>query len=121
MSIAGSSLAARANLGFRLGLCLFLGLNPSAAPCATITVHVFDVDFSVNPQGQPAIDPVIDIGDTIHWVWDQGMHSVTSVKGSIEAFDSQVQAAGHTYDHTFEHAGRTVYYCQPHGTDLGNG
>ena len=35
---------------------------------ATVTVHVFNFDFSTNPQGQPIVDPTIHVGDTIHWV-----------------------------------------------------
>jgi plastocyanin len=81
---------------------------------ATITVDV--INFAFNP------DPVtIHVGDTIHWVWEGDNHSVTSVGGSIESFDSGVHNTGFTFDHTFTHAGTIVYYCTIHGIDNGNG
>jgi hypothetical protein len=93
----------------------------STARAATTTVHVFGFDFSVNPKGQPIVDPVIDVGDTIHWVWDTGGHNVKSVARSVETFDTPIRNAGFTFDHTFTKAARTVYYCVPHATDLGDG
>ena len=103
---------------------IFLGVSFAtllAASAATVTVHVFGFDYSVNPQGQKIVDPVIDVGDTIHWVWDSGGHNVQSVKGSMETFKTGILATGATYDYTFHNAGQVVYFCLPHGTDLGNG
>jgi plastocyanin len=88
---------------------------------ATVTVHVFNFNFSANPQGQPIVDPTIHVGDTIHWVWDNGVHSTTSVAGSIESWDSGIRSAPATFDHTFTHVGTFVYFCQVHGADAGNG
>src|SRR5262245_31498993 len=43
-------------------------------------VNVAVVDFSFNP------DPVtINVGDTIHWVWEGDVHSVTTVAGTPDA------------------------------------
>jgi plastocyanin len=89
---------------------------------ATVTVHVFDFDFSVNPQGQPIVDPTIHVGDTVHWVWDAGApHSTTSVAGSKESWDSGVHTAPFSFDHTFTQSGVFTYDCSIHGRDLGNG
>jgi plastocyanin len=85
-------------------------------------VHVFDFDFSTNPAGMPVMDATIHAGDTVHWTWDSGFHSVTSVAGSLESFDSGDQfAPSATFDHTFTHVGRITYYCNIHGFDNGNG
>src|SRR4051812_7174903 len=81
---------------------------------ATVTVHV--VNFAFNP------DPVtIQVGDTVHWVWDTDNHSTTSVAGSAESWDSGVHGTGFTFDHTFSQAGSYVYYCVGHGSDNGKG
>jgi len=88
---------------------------------ATVTVHVFNNDFSANPKGQAIVDPTIQVGDTVHWVWDEGFHDVRSVNGSAEAFDSGAPTTGATFDHTFTKAGTFTYYCSVHGNDNGNG
>jgi len=89
---------------------------------ATVTVHVFNNDFSANVKGQPIVDPTINVGDTIHWVWDEGLHSTTSVAGIAELWDSGVTSTvGHTFDHTFTKVGTFAYYCTIHGIDNGNG
>ena len=88
----------------------------------TQQVHVFNFDFSTNPQGMPVMDATIRAGDTVHWTWDSGFHSVTSVAGSIESFDSgDLLAPSATFDHTFTHVGRVTYYCNIHGFDNGDG
>lgn len=87
----------------------------------TFTMHVFNFDFSMNPAGQPIMDPTIDIGDTIHWVWDSGVHSVTSVDGIPEIFDSGVHTPAFSFDHTFTNAGDWDYFCTIHGFDNGDG
>src|SRR5262245_30553205 len=89
---------------------------------ATVTVHIFNNDFSANVKGQPIVDPTINVGDTIHWVWDEGLHSTTSVAGIAEQWDSGVfSTVGHTFDHTFTNVGTFAYYCTIHGFDNGNG
>ncbi|MFO0898552.1 MAG: plastocyanin/azurin family copper-binding protein [Pirellulales bacterium] len=95
--------------------------GPALLRAATVNVRVYGFDFSSGPKGQKAVDPVIDIGDTIHWVWESGGHNVQSVKGSIETFKSAILPSGSTYDYTFNNPGQIIYICLPHGTDLGNG
>src|SRR5574340_449379 len=90
---------------------------------ATTEVHIFDFDFSENPQGQPIVDPVINLGDQIEWVWDPTIteHSTTSVAGILESWDSGLHSPPFTFDHTFTHAGTFAYFCKLHGFDNGNG
>jgi plastocyanin len=95
--------------------------GPALLRAATVNVRVYGFDFSAAPKGQKVVDPVIDVGDTIHWVWESGGHNVQSVKGSIETFKTAILPTGSTFDYTFNNAGRVVYFCLPHGTDLGNG
>jgi plastocyanin len=101
-------------------LVALLGMATSTS-AATITVHVFNLDFSENPSGQPIVDPTIDLGDTVHWVWDSGFHSTTSVAGLIESWDSGAHSPSFSFDHTFSDLGVFPYYCQIHGFDNGNG
>lgn len=80
------------------------------------TVNVAIMNFNFNP------DPVtIHAGDTVHWVWDASTHSTTSVAGSAESWDSGVQNAGATFDHTFNTPGTFTYFCKIHGMDNGDG
>jgi uncharacterized protein YjdB len=88
---------------------------------STVTVHIFNFDFSQNPKGQPIVDPTISVGDTIHWVWDEGFHSTTSVAGIAETWNSGTHSSPATFDHTFTHVGTFAYYCTIHGTDNGDG
>ena len=60
------------------------GWNVVASPDAggdTIDVYVFNFDFSMNPPGQPIVDPVITVGDTVRWVHAGGNHTTTAVAG----------------------------------------
>jgi plastocyanin len=93
-----------------------LGVEPleGRALLSTVTVHVVGNAFSPDPV-------TIHVGDTVHWVWDAGPHSTTSVMGVAESWDSGVHNAGFTFDHTFTHAGSFAYYCTIHGVDNGNG
>ncbi|MEA2552183.1 MAG: hypothetical protein QOJ65_359 [Fimbriimonadaceae bacterium] len=96
------------------------------APAAAdvVTVYVFSYDFSTDPTHTTIVDPVIHVGDTIHWVWQNAHHNVVSVEGSAEAFDSGFPTGGslpYSFDHTFTNVGTFWYYCTPHGQDLGNG
>jgi plastocyanin len=83
---------------------------------STVTVHL--ENFFFNP------DPVtIHVGDTVHWVWDTGNHTVTSYAGAGDTFNSGVTPlnTGATFDHTFNVAGTFQYRCTVHSAPLGNG
>ena len=88
-------------------------LEDRAVP-STVTVDVQNFDFSPDPV-------TINVGDTVHWVWDTNNHSTTSVAGSAVSWDSGVHNTGFTFDETFNQAGTFVYYCTIHGMDNGNG
>lgn len=98
--------------------CLALSCSISCL-AATKTVHVFNFDFGEAPPVHS--DPIIELGDTIHWVWDGGIHTVTAASGFSETFDSGVKGVGGTYDHTFTNLGSFSYFCGLHGFDLGGG
>src|SRR4051812_19173241 len=105
----------------RLSQCFGAEPLEIRALLATVTVHIFNFDFSANPQGQPIVDPTIHVGDTIHWVDDQGFHSTTSVDGQAESWDSGPQNTGFTFDHTFNHTGVFTYFCTVHGLNVMSG
>ncbi|HZT43417.1 MAG TPA: plastocyanin/azurin family copper-binding protein [Chthonomonadaceae bacterium] len=102
--------------GVLLAVCLMAALiRPAAA--STVTVHIFNFSFSNNVQGQPVVSTTnVNVGDTVHWVWDQGMHSTTSDSTSQEVWDSTVLTQGSTFDHTFNTAGTFTYHCSLHAT-----
>jgi plastocyanin len=96
--------------------------NVEAAAGAVVIVHVYDTDFSTNPAGQPVVDPVIQAGDTIRWMFDSGIHTATSTAGSAEQFNSDIRFQGDPpFEHTFTTPGTFDYYCTLHGVDLGAG
>jgi spore coat protein A len=88
---------------------------------ATITVYVYNTEFSINPQGGPVVPAVITQGDSIRWVWLQGGHTTTSVTGSTEQWDAPINSANTTFARQFNTVGVFWYYCIPHGSDNGDG
>ena len=67
----------------------------------------------------------VRMGDTVHWVWEVGGHTVTSGSdGNADGvFCSPSDGAcsgsptsdnGATYDHRFTTAGTFPYFCRPH-------
>ncbi len=104
-------------------IALPLGDRPRFAGAAVVDVHVINFDFSASAAG-PHFDPTINVGDTVHWIWDSSFHSTTSVAGLAESWNSGVLSAGRptvTFDHTFSQAGSFPYYCSLHGFDNGDG
>src|SRR3954447_7948954 len=82
---------------------------------ATATVHVGSNFFSPSTV-------TVHPGDTVHWVFDEGVHSTTAVAGLSESWDSDVRTTpGSTFDHTFTNTGSFAYYCTVHGFDQGGG
>ncbi|MBI5705837.1 MAG: PEP-CTERM sorting domain-containing protein [Armatimonadetes bacterium] len=93
----------------------------AGSQAAIVDVNVFDFDFSVNAPGQTVVDAVIDVGDTVRWVFLADFHTTTSVVGSAESWDSGMLMDGSTFSHSFGQVGVFTYYCQMHGFDMGNG
>jgi len=86
----------------------------------TVDVHIYNLDFGT--AGHTHLNPTIEVGDTIHWIWDNIDHSTTAAAGQAESWDSGVKnTIGATFDHTFTHIGTFNYYCTMHGLDDGNG
>jgi plastocyanin len=85
----------------------------------TFTVHVGPASnfMTFSPASQ-----TINVGDTVHWVWDTDNHSTTSGTCSGGGtctpdgkWDSGVHDSGFTFDHTFNQAGTFPYFCLIHG------
>jgi hypothetical protein len=53
----------------------------------------------------------IQVGDTVEWVNNSGVHNVVANDGS---FNSGDPTFGWTFRRTFDRAGTVFYYCQPH-------
>ncbi|MCI0675833.1 MAG: DNRLRE domain-containing protein [Phycisphaerales bacterium] len=104
-----------------LVLAVFAVVPNSRAQAAVIDVYVYSFEFSINPEGQPVVDPVITVGDTIQWIWQEGNHTTTSVVGSIEQWNADIDSGSPTFQHTFTNTGTFWYYCIPHGFDNGDG
>ncbi len=93
-----------------------------AASAATVEVYVFNFGYSTDLPGAGVMgEPTIVVGDTIRWVWIAGLHSVTSLAGSGETFNSDLLLPPSTFEHTFTAAGDFGYYCLTHGADNGDG
>jgi len=103
-----------------LSLALWF-LIPSVSHATVDTVYTYSFDFSVNPEGGPVVDAVITIGDSIRWVRTAGNHTTTSVIGSVEQWDAPLNGTDVTFTRQFTNLGVFTYYCQPHGTDNGDG
>lgn len=104
------------NLRIAPALAFALAASPSFA--ATTVIKVFSFDFGANPPVHS--DPVIELGDTVSWVWAGGIHTTTSAAGMTESWNSGFKSSGN-FDHTFTHLGSFAYYCSLHGGDLGGG
>jgi len=90
-------------------LLTFLLFAPATAMAATSPVEVGD-DF---------FDPAtlsIARGDTVNWHWTgQSSHTVTSRRGQVDRFRSQVQSGpGSRFDYRFDYSGRFRYICKIH-------
>lgn len=76
---------------------------------------------STQKEGQKYFDPQevsVKVRTTVVWSNDDdAAHTVTSgnpTAGPSEAFDSSMLPAGKTFEHKFDSAGTTEYYCQVH-------
>jgi plastocyanin len=75
----------------------------------------FDLDWEQGVNGASA-SFTIEVGDTMRWTWSNGVpHSVTSLGGSVETFDSGIlTGAGTEYSYTFTVEGENPYECVVH-------
>ena len=81
----------------------------------TVTVEVgVQGNGGPNAFGPPAIH--VDVGTTVQFEWTgDGVHNVVNEGGGYSS-GSAVGAAGVNFEHTFEEAGISKYYCEPHRT-----
>jgi plastocyanin len=82
----------------------FLVSGAGVARADTIFITVESNDF--NPS-----EVTINAGDTICWMWLNGVHTTTSVDG---LWDSGIHQSGFMFDYTFTDPGDYVYFCQLH-------
>ncbi len=85
-----------------------------SAQASTVSIDVINFAFNPNPT-------VINLGDTVDWIWQSNTHSTTSVAGSAESWDSGVHNNGFSFDHTFNTLGTFNYYDKIDGFDNGDG
>ena len=85
---------------------------------ATAVVKVFSFDFGANPPTHS--DPIIELNDTVSWLFVGGFHTTTSAAGQSETWNSGFKSTGN-FDHTFTHLGSFSYFCSLHGSDTGGG
>lgn len=90
-----------------------LRLEERAVP----TVFTVDVGPMNAPMKFSPATETINVGDTVHWVWDSDFHSTTSgTFGHPDGlWDSGVHNTGFTFDQTFNQAGSFPYFCSIHG------
>lgn len=103
-----------------VGMLVLAGL-PAVAAAETIDIFVVNFAFTDDLQSPFSVDKTINLGDTVRWTWFASGHSVTSVMGIAEAFDSGIRSTGFSFSYTFTNQGRFAYYCRPHGADNGDG
>ncbi len=92
---------------------LLLALFGSFTVSAQTTHHIDNWGVGItNAQASLTIDE----GDTVMWTWSTNHpHSVTSMTGSMETFDSgTLTGVGQTFSYTFMMAGSNPYECVVH-------
>ena len=93
-------------------------LGPAEPVVAEVNIPAGAMTLS---EGQIYYDPqdiTISLGTTVVWSNDDvAAHTVTSGNPTVGAsgvFDSSILPAGQTFEHKFDVAGKTEYYCQVH-------
>lgn len=91
-------------------------VTPLSAKATTFQVQVGQGGLKFTPA-----NVMIQVGDTVEWVWDGLGHSTTSgTPGNPDGmWDSGIQNTGFTFSFTFTTAGTFNYYCSVHGSCCG--
>ena len=97
--------------------CFALGVLAVALPAhagSTAQVTVSNFQFTDQATGTPVTQ--VSVGDTVHWTWTSGTHTVTAGSASPDGtFASGAQSAGGTgYSFTVTAPGNYLYFCQIH-------
>jgi plastocyanin len=94
----------------------------TAALVATVmnAQTTYNLDWAVGING-PDASLTIETGDTVEWTWTDALpHSVTSLAGSAESFDSGIiTGLGTVYSYTFTVEGVNDYDCVVHSNMFG--
>jgi glucose/arabinose dehydrogenase len=100
----------------RLTLSLLAFLAVAFFPSAHATTYTVQVGSGIYTQFVPQ-SRFIQVGDTIHWNWASGLHSVRSgtVSDPTNEFSSGIHSPPFTFDHTFNTPGDFIYFCEVHG------
>ncbi len=56
-------------------------------------------------------ETVINVGDSVRWVWRSGFHTTTSYD---DLWDREISSVQRTFTYTFNQTGVYEYYCIPH-------
>jgi plastocyanin len=94
-------------------LILLIALAPPGAGAQT-THTVTQTGTSFSPANL-----VIEVGDTVRWVWTSLAHTVTSGTGASDPnvgalFDAALNSFSPQFQFTFNQAGTVPYFCRPH-------
>jgi plastocyanin len=92
----------------------FIMRASQAASTVLDTVNVSASDFQFTPA-----QITINVGDTVQWANEGGLHSVVADDGSFTSGPASTSAW--TYDFTFNTPGTFQYYCVIHGFPGGGG
>src|SRR5688572_29011547 len=91
------------------GCILIAGSNYSRA-----TIHNVEAeDFEFNPTTF-----IANVGDTVHWFWDEGFHTTTSflIPTGAQSWDQPLSSASPTFDYIITVPGSYDYICSPHAS-----
>ncbi len=94
-----------------IALFTVLFVAPMASKATIINVKVEDFDF--DPSSFTA-----NVGDTIHWFWDEGFHTTTSftIPAGAAAWNQPISQASPMFDYVPTVAGTYQYICSPHAS-----
>ncbi len=79
--------------------------------CSVGLVQANTIIIDVKSNFFSPSDVTVNMGDTVRWMFDQGVHTTTSKDG---LWDSGVLTPGSTFEHTFNAPGDFAYTCTLH-------
>lgn len=88
----------------------------SALLCAPV-LHAATIEVAVSNFRYTPNDVTINVGDTVRWTNNGGLHNVRADDGS---FSNPVSSSAWTFSRTFTAAGDFAYFCEIHSTAGGD-
>jgi glucose/arabinose dehydrogenase/plastocyanin len=85
-----------------------------------VDIYVENFRFDADDDDTTQIDTaIINVGDTVRWVWREGVHTITSGESSSAPdagalFDVPSNGGDQIFSFTFTEAGTVPYFCRPH-------